>query len=122
MSATFQDSTVESGAMPKPERHVLVCTNTRPPGNPKGSCGEKGAADLFEALKAMVRERGLHERMIVNQTSCLKHCSRGMTVAIQPDNTWYGGVTPADLGEICSAHLEGGQQVERLLMPDIPWE
>ena len=108
--------------MPKPERHVLVCTNTRPPGNPKGSCGEKGSEALFDALKAMVRERGLHERMIVNRTSCLKHCSRGITVAVQPDNVWYAGVTLADLAEICDEHLTAGRPVERLRMPDIPWE
>ena len=29
--------------MPKPQYHIFVCTNTRPPDHPKGSCGEKGA-------------------------------------------------------------------------------
>jgi (2Fe-2S) ferredoxin len=43
-------------------------------------------------------------------------------VAVQPDNVWYGGVGPGDLEEICSTHLERGRTVERLLMPDIPWE
>ncbi len=108
--------------MPKPQHHVLVCTNTRPPGNPKGSCGEKGSEEVFDALKAMVKQGGLSGRVIVNRTSCLKHCSRGITVAVQPDNVWYGGVKGCDLAEICSAHLESGQPIERLLMPDIPWE
>lgn len=108
--------------MPKPERHILVCTNTRPPGNPKGSCGEKGSEALFETLKSMLRERGLKGRVIVNRTSCLKHCSRGITLAVQPDNVWYGGVTGNDLEEICASHVEGGEPVDRLLMPDIPWE
>lgn len=108
--------------MPKPERHVLVCINSRPPGNPKGSCAEKGSEALFEALKGMIKERGLKDRVIVNRTSCLKHCSRGITVAVQPDNVWYGGVTLGDLEEICASHVEGGKPVERLLMPDIPWE
>jgi (2Fe-2S) ferredoxin len=111
-----------NGGMPKPERQVLVCTNTRPPGNPKGSCGEKGSEALYEQLKAMVKERGLGQRVMVQKTSCLKHCSHGITVAVQPDNVWYGGVRPEDLDEICRAHLEGGRPVERLLMPDIPWE
>ena len=108
--------------MPKPERHVLVCTNTRPPGNTKGSCGEKGSEALFEALKTLLRDRGLKDRVIVNRTSCLKHCSRGITVAVQPDNVWYSGVREADLAEICESHLSGGNPVERLSMPDIPWE
>jgi (2Fe-2S) ferredoxin len=107
--------------VPKPERHVLVCLNTRPPGNPKGSCGEKGSETLFAQLKAMVKDRRL-ERVIVNRTNCLKHCSRGITVAVYPENVWYSQVKEADLGEICSSHLEEGRPLARLLMPDIPWE
>jgi (2Fe-2S) ferredoxin len=108
--------------VPKPERHVLVCLNTRPPGNPKGSCGEKGSEVIFDQLKAAVKARGLGGRVIVNRTNCLKHCSRGITVAVYPENVWYSGVSSADVEEICTSHLEGGKVVERLLMPDIPWE
>jgi (2Fe-2S) ferredoxin len=108
--------------MPRPERHVLVCLNARPPGNPKGSCAEKGSETVFERLKALVKERGLGERVIVNRTSCLKHCSRGVTVAVYPENVWYAGVRPEDTEEICEAHLRGGQPLPRLFMPDIPWE
>jgi (2Fe-2S) ferredoxin len=108
--------------MGKPERHVLVCLNARSPGNPKGSCAQKGSEALFDRLKAMVKERGLGARVIVNRTSCLKHCSRGITLAIYPDNVWYAGVRPENLEEICASHLEGGKPIVRLLMPDIPWE
>jgi (2Fe-2S) ferredoxin len=31
-------------------------------------------------------------------------------------------VRPEDLEEICREHLEGHRPIERLLMPDIPWE
>jgi (2Fe-2S) ferredoxin len=108
--------------VPKPERQVLVCVNQRPPGNPRGSCGEKGSQELFDRLKALLRERGLDRRVMLNRTYCLKHCSRGPTIAVQPDNVWYAGVRPEDLEEICSSHLEAGRPVGRLLMPDIPWE
>jgi (2Fe-2S) ferredoxin len=111
-----------TGPMAKPERHVLVCLNSRPPGNPKGCCTDKGAEELFDRLKQLVKDRGLHERVIVNRTSCLKHCSRGATVAVYPENVWYGGVTAADAEEIVSEHLEGGREIARLQMPDIPWE
>jgi (2Fe-2S) ferredoxin len=70
----------------------------------------------------MVKERGLGSRVMVSRTGCLKHCSRGITVAVHPDNVWYAGVGPEDLEEICSSHLEGGRPLERLVMPDIPWE
>jgi (2Fe-2S) ferredoxin len=108
--------------VPKPERQVLVCVNSRPPGNTKGSCGEKGSQELFDRLKALLRERGLDGRIMANRTYCLKHCSRGPVLVVQPDDVWYAGVTAGDLAEICASHLEGGQPVDRLLMPDIPWE
>ena len=108
--------------MPKPEKHVLVCLNTRPPGNPKGSCGDKGAQEVFDALKKRSKDPALKGRVIVNSTSCLKHCSRGVTGAVQPDNVWYAGVKPEDVDEICREHLENGRPIERLEMPDIPWE
>src|SRR4051812_37537310 len=107
--------------MPKPQHHVLVCLNSRPAGNPKGSCAEKGAEALFDRLKAIVKESGLGDRVIVNRTSCLKHCSRGTTVAVYPENVWYGCATEGDAAEIARS-LESGQAIERLLMPDIPWE
>ena len=108
--------------MPKPERHVLVCLNVRPLDNPKGSCGAKGSEAVFDGLKAMVKQRGLGDRVIVNRTNCLKHCSRGITVAVYPDNVWYAGVQAGDLEEIFQSHLREGRPVERLVMPDIPWE
>jgi (2Fe-2S) ferredoxin len=108
--------------VPKPERQVLICVNSRPPGAPKPSCAGSGSQPLFDALRDLVRERGLQDRVMVNRTYCLKHCSRGPVIAVQPDNVWYAGVTPEDIPEICSSHLEKGQPVERLLMPDIPWE
>ena len=108
--------------MPKPQHQILVCLNSRPPGSRKSCCADKGAEALYDRLKDMVRERGLRDTVMVNRTGCLKHCSHGITVAIQPDNVWYAGVTEADLEEICASQVETGRPVERLLMPDIPWE
>ena len=108
--------------MPVPEHHVFVCLNERPPGNPKGCCAGKGAEAVFDRLKAMVKEEGLGDRVIVNRTNCLKHCSQGVTVAVHPGNVWYARVRLEDVPEIVHAHLREGRPVERLFMPDIPWE
>lgn len=108
--------------MAKPVRQILICLNQRPAENPKGSCAQKGSEELLHALKLAVAERGLKEQVMVTATRCLKHCSQGNTVAVQPENVWYAKVTPADVDEICDAHLHGAAVVERLLMPDIPWE
>ena len=108
--------------MPKPQVQILVCLNVRPPGSRKPCCADRGSEALYERLKDMVRERGLRERVMVTRTGCLKHCSQGITVAVQPDNVWYAGVTEGDLEEICASHVESGRPIGRLLMPDIPWE
>ena len=108
--------------MPRPQRQVLVCLNARPPGNAKGSCAEKGSEVIFDALRKAVKDQGLDRQVMVTRTGCLKHCSRGVTVAVQPDNAWYAGVGIEDVAEICESHLVNGSPVTRLLMPDIPWE
>ena len=73
-----------------------------------------------------VREPVLRIRpgtVLVSRTGCLKHCSRGVTAAVYPENIWYQGVAEGDLREICESHLKAGTPVARLLMPeDAPWE
>ena len=109
--------------MPRPERHLLICSNNRGNYHPRGSCGEKGGERLVGAMKDLLREKGLREKVLVTRTGCLKHCSHGITAAVYPDNVWYRGVTEADLLEICESHLRGGVSIERLRLPDeAPWE
>jgi len=108
--------------MPRPKRHLLICLHERPPDAGRPSCGQKGSQDLFVRLKRLVSARGLEDEVMVSRTGCLKHCSRGVTVAVYPENVWYSGVTDADLEELVETHLKAGRPVERLLMPDIPWE
>jgi (2Fe-2S) ferredoxin len=108
--------------MPKPLRHVLVCTNRRPADNPKGCCADKGSEALLDKLKALARERGLDGKLMIVKTGCLKHCSQGSAVAVYPDNVWYAKVGVDDAEAIVTEHLEQGRPLVRLSMPDIPWE
>jgi (2Fe-2S) ferredoxin len=109
--------------VPKPAVQVLVCLNERPPDARKPSCGPRDALAVYHRFKDRVRERGLRDQVLVTRTGCLKHCSRGITVAVWPYNLWYAGVTPEDVDEILEQTVAGGgEPVERLIMPDIPWE
>lgn len=109
--------------MPKPQIQILVCTNEREPGAKKPSCAPRGALDVYRSFKDKVWELGVGEQVMVVRTGCLKHCSRGTTVAVWPYNLWYQRVKPADVDEILEKTVQGeGQEVERLRMPDIPWE
>lgn len=109
--------------MPKPEIQILVCTNEREPGARKPSCGPRGAMDVYHRFKDRVKELGLRDRVMVVRTGCLKHCSQGITVAVWPYNLWYRRVTAGDVDEILETTVVGdGREVERLRMPDVPWE
>lgn len=107
--------------MAKPVVHILVCTNERPPEAAKPSCGPRGGLALYHQFKDRAKELGLRDQVMVTRTGCLKHCSRGITVVVQPLDCWYAGVTLEDVDEILKAS-EAGREVERLRMPDIPWE
>lgn len=102
--------------MATPSHHLFICTNTRPPGNPKGSCGEAGAGDVFTAFKARIHARDLLGQVQANSSNCLKPCHWGPNVVLYPEGVWYSGVSPADVDEILDATL-AGTVVERLRMP-----
>jgi len=106
--------------MPFFEKHVFICTNRRDPSNPKGSCAAKGSEAVREEFKKQIYERGLKGRMRANAAGCLDQCENGCTVVVYPEQVWYGHVTPGDVTEIIEEHLEKGNVVERLLMPNQP--
>ena len=109
--------------MPRPTIQILVCTNERPEGHAKPCCLGRGSLAVYHAFKDQVKALGIRDRVMVVRTGCLKHCSQGTAVAIWPWNLWYRGVTPEDVEEILAESILGpGRPVERLVMPDIPWE
>lgn len=110
-------------AVPKPQVQILVCTNERAPEAGKPSCLPRGALAVYHRFKDRVKELGVRDRVMVVRTGCLKHCSQGITVAVWPYNLWYRQVTLDDVDEILARSvLGGGEEVERLRMPDVPWE
>lgn len=107
--------------MPRPQKHILVCTQSRPPGHPRGSCGEKGCADVFNAFLGEFQSRNLWGRFAVTNTGCLGTCSLGTAVLVYPEGVMYGGVTPADVKAIIDEHLLADAPVERLKVPAEVW-
>ena len=93
-------------AEPHFDKHVFVCTNRRDPGNPKGSCAEKGGEAVRDEFKRLLHDRGVKGRMRANAAGCLDQCARGVTVV----------VAVSDVSEIIEHHLFGGVPVERLRM------
>ena len=107
--------------MPKPKHHIVVCTNTRPPGHPKPSCGAQGSPQLLMAFNMKLMEAGIMPgEVLVTGSTCLGPCEQGPTVVIYPDGTWYTQVKEADVATIINEHIKGGKPAESL-KPNSVW-
>ncbi|MDR3439599.1 (2Fe-2S) ferredoxin domain-containing protein [Telmatospirillum sp.] len=95
--------------------HVFICTNRRPEGHPRGSCGATGSERLRDYLKARVKELGL-PGVRINSAGCLDRCELGPTMVIYPEGVWYGFRTSDDIDEILETHVVKGGRVDRLLL------
>jgi (2Fe-2S) ferredoxin len=96
------------------ERHLFVCENLRSEGHPRGCCARKGSPAIRARFKQLVAEHGLQGRVRANMAGCLDQCAHGVTVVVYPEAVWYGAVTLADVDEIFTRHILGGEVVERL--------
>ena len=108
--------------MPQRKRYLFVCVNRRPDGTPKGSCAARGAEALQVRLKELLKERGLAGTEVRACTSsCLDTCWAGPTIAVEPDNFFYGRVEESDLEAIVEG-LVRGERVERLVLAPSDFE
>src|SRR5678815_2981151 len=103
--------------MPAFQRHLFICTNTRPAGHPRGCCNPDGAAALRERFKAEVKRRSLQATVRANAAGCLDQCEHGPNVVVYPEGVWYGNVQLSDVEEIIESHILGGTPVARLQLP-----
>jgi (2Fe-2S) ferredoxin len=95
------------------DAHVFCCTNERPAGHRRGSCGGRGSEGLRDYMKARAKELGL-DRVRINSAGCLDRCELGPTVVIYPEGVWYHIATRGDVDAILEGHLVGGTPVDRL--------
>ena len=97
------------------KHHVFCCTNRRPEGDPRGSCGAKGSERLRAYMKERAKQLGI-EGTRVNNAGCLDQCEYGPVIVVYPEGVWYTANTEADIEEILKEHLQNGRPVERLLI------
>ncbi len=107
--------------MPRPARHVFVCTQQRPPGHPRGSCGAQGSTAVLQAFWAELQKRQAYDQVAVTYSGCLGPCEGGPNVLVYPEALLYQKVTPGDAAEIFEQHLIGGTPVARLVAPAASW-
>lgn len=107
--------------MAKPLKHVFVCVQSRPPGHPRPSCGQKNCAEVADEFFWHMQQRQLFDKIQVTTTGCLGPCSEGPSVLVYPEGVMYGHVSKSDVAEIFDEHLENNRPVERLRMPKHFW-
>jgi (2Fe-2S) ferredoxin len=101
-----------------PRRHFFVCTNHRPPGSPKSSCGHNGSEDVLFALREEREKRGLSADIFITGSGCLGPCPmQGASVVVYPEGVWYTGVTVAEVQQIVEQHMIDGEPVDHLRDP-----
>ena len=109
--------------LPKPEKHIFVCTQQRDIGHIFGSCARNNSEDTLMMFKNEQKNRGLDGKVQVTNSGCLGGpCMTGPVVLVYPEGIKYFNVkTPEDVAEIFDRHLIGGVPVERLQVPKEAW-
>lgn len=92
-------------------RHqVQVCLGPR--------CVMAGAWAVYDELRKSLQAHGLESngphRVMPVRTACLQPCNFAPVWSVQPDNVWYGDLTPAKAREIVESHLKEGRICEAL--------
>jgi len=98
----------------KPEKHIFVCVHERPPGDPRGSCLERGGRKVLDTLKGELFEAELLGTVKASGSTCLGQCEHGVVAVTYPEGAWYKGVEASDAEEIVLDHLDEGEPLERL--------
>jgi len=102
--------------MPQRKRYLFVCVNRRPDNAPKGSCAARGADEVHAALKgALAAQKLAITEARACTASCLDVCTQGVTILVEPDHVFLGGVTVADVPAIVDG-LKADKLPERLVL------
>ena len=92
------------------KRAVVLCGGT--------GCISSNSLEIKAKFEKLVEEKGLSDKVTVNQVGCFGFCSQGPFVKIYPEDTLYRLVTIDDVEEIVEKDLIGGEVIDRLLYVD----
>ena len=89
---------------------VSVCAGT--------GCLACGATDVIAAFGSEIENQGLAGEVDLRSTGCHGFCERGPIVVVDPEETCYLQVSPADVRELTARTLKQKEIVDRLLYAD----
>jgi (2Fe-2S) ferredoxin len=96
--------------------HFYVCTQKKEGDAP--SCTRNGSEAVLQKLRDEIAARRLQNEVHVTQCGSLGLCEVGPNLVIYPEGTWYSRVTPDDVPEILTRHLDGAGPLDRLAWRD----
>jgi len=88
--------------------HVLVCSGT--------GCTSSQAPKVMENFESLIVTHNLDKEVKIVKTGCFGLCAEGPVVVVYPEGVMYFRVSPEDVEEIVSEHLEKGRFVKRLML------
>ena len=89
------------------KRAIVVCGGT--------GCLASDSQGIIDRFNAVIKEKGLEEKVTCNVGGCFGFCSQGPFVKIFPEETLYVKVATKDVDEIFEKDILNNEVVERLL-------
>ena len=86
---------------------LMLCTGT--------GCVAGGAFRIYETLEEEIKKHGLEKEVSVVITGCNGFCGQGPLLVVQPDEIFYGFLTPEEIPFLVQEHLLKGRPVEKLM-------
>ena len=92
------------------KRHIVLCGGT--------GCLSSNSSEIMAEFQRIIAEKGLEDKVTVNQVGCFGFCSQGPFAKIYPEDTLYRMVKIEDVAEIVESDIVNDTVVERLLYVD----
>ena len=108
--------------IPKPAFYIFKCEQSAPPGMPKPSCVTSDTQDLFQHLAQKLMKEGIMETVQPIRTSCLKRCSLGPVMLVEPGHIMYVGLNKEKIDRIVEEHIIGGNVVAEYVIDKELWD
>ncbi|HVX85380.1 MAG TPA: hypothetical protein VH253_11410 [Phycisphaerae bacterium] len=113
---TLPQQQADAYGIPGMRRHLLLCAG------PDCVAPEQGDA-AWNYLKKRIAELKLDRaptRLFRTRCHCLRICTAGPILVVQPDGTWYARATPEVIERVLQEHVLGGRVVSEHLFACAP--
>jgi (2Fe-2S) ferredoxin len=95
-SSLFQEKVVPCSSAAKKVK-LLICQ--------KSGCQKKGGKRQHQAIEAILRDRGLHQSVILQETGCLSKCSLAPNIVLMPSKKRLSGMKPEAIVDLLTTGL-----------------